>query len=71
MILLGVSVDHVATIRQARYRDETSNHGGFIEPDPASLAWLAEEAGLDGITCIFGKIVGTFNWKMCRDIRKR
>ena len=50
MILLGVNVDHVATIRQARYRDETSNHGGFIEPDPASLAWLAEEAGADGIT---------------------
>ena len=50
MILLGVNVDHVATIRQARYRDETSSHGGFIEPDPASLAWLAEEAGADGIT---------------------
>ena len=50
MILLGVNVDHVATIRQARYRDETNTHGGFVEPDPAAMAWLAEEAGADGIT---------------------
>ena len=50
MILLGVNVDHIATLRQARYRDETTTHGGFVEPDPASLAWLAEEAGADGIT---------------------
>ena len=49
MILLGVNVDHVATLRQARYRDENT-HGGFVEPDPATLAWLAEEAGADGIT---------------------
>jgi pyridoxine 5-phosphate synthase len=50
MILLGVNIDHVATLRQARYRDEESIHGGFIEPDPAAMAWLAEEAGADGIT---------------------
>jgi pyridoxine 5-phosphate synthase len=50
MILLGVNVDHVATLRQARYRDETTTHGGFVEPDPAALAWLAENAGADGIT---------------------
>jgi pyridoxine 5-phosphate synthase len=50
MILLGVNVDHVATLRQARYRDETQSFGGFIEPDPAKMAWLAEEAGADGIT---------------------
>ena len=50
MILLGVNVDHVATIRQARYRDEPNTHGGFVEPDPAAIAWLAEEAGADGIT---------------------
>ena len=50
MILLGVNVDHVATLRQARYRDETNTHGGFVEPDPAAMAWLAEEAGADGIT---------------------
>lgn len=50
MILLGVNVDHVATLRQARYRDEDQSFGGFIEPDPAKMAWLAEEAGADGIT---------------------
>ena len=50
MILLGVNVDHVATLRQARYRDEATTHGGFVEPDPATLAWLAEDAGADGIT---------------------
>ena len=50
MILLGVNVDHVATLRQARYRDESTTHGGFVEPDPATLAWLAEDAGADGIT---------------------
>ena len=50
MILLGVNVDHVATLRQARYRDEPTTHEGFVEPDTAALAWLAEDAGADGIT---------------------
>ena len=50
MILLGVNIDHVATLRQARYRDEAETFGGFIEPDPAAMAWLAEDAGADGIT---------------------
>ena len=60
----------MATIRQARYRDETSNHGGFIEPDPASL-WLAEEVGADGITMHIREDRSMFSWKMCSDIRKR
>lgn len=38
---LGVNVDHVATIRQARR--------GF-EPDPVAAALLSQEAGADGIT---------------------
>ena len=50
MILLGVNVDHVATLRQARYRDEPNTFGGFVEPDPAAMTWLAEDAGADGIT---------------------
>lgn len=41
MILLGVNIDHVATIRQAR---ET------VYPDPVYAALLAEQAGADGIT---------------------
>ncbi len=50
MILLGVNVDHAATVRQARYRDEPNTFGGFVEPDPAEIAWRAEDAGADGIT---------------------
>ncbi|MBT6883692.1 MAG: pyridoxine 5'-phosphate synthase [Rhodospirillaceae bacterium] len=38
---LGVNIDHVATIRNAR-------GGGF--PDPVRAAKLAEDAGCDGIT---------------------
>lgn len=40
-ILLGVNIDHVATLRQAR---------GTIYPDPVQAAIVAEEAGADGIT---------------------
>lgn len=40
-VLLGVNVDHVATLRQAR---------GTRYPDPVLAALLAEEAGADGIT---------------------
>lgn len=49
-LLLGVNIDHAATLRQARYRGETSTCGGFIEPDPLAVALAAEEAGADGIT---------------------
>ena len=38
---LGVNVDHVATVRQARRT---------YEPDPVLAAMAAEEAGADGIT---------------------
>ncbi|WP_437186572.1 pyridoxine 5'-phosphate synthase [Planctomicrobium sp. SH668] len=41
MAKLGVNIDHVATIRQARRT---------IEPDPVWAAALAELAGADGIT---------------------
>ena len=40
-ILLGVNIDHVATLRQAR---------GTLYPDPVQAAIVAEEAGADGIT---------------------
>jgi len=50
MILLGVNIDHCATLRQARYRDAGASEGGSIEPDPVALALLAEQAGADGIT---------------------
>ena len=49
MILLGVNIDHCATLRQARYRN-AAPAGGAVEPDPVALALLAERAGADGIT---------------------
>lgn len=50
MMLLGVNIDHAATLRQARYRDYEYTTGGPVEPDPVALATLAERAGADGIT---------------------
>ena len=50
MILLGVNIDHSATLRQARYRQEGKTSGGNIEPDPVELAFRCEKAGADGIT---------------------
>ncbi|HCR30437.1 MAG TPA: pyridoxine 5'-phosphate synthase [Opitutae bacterium] len=49
-ILLGVNIDHVATLRQARYRDADASLSELIEPDPVALALMAEQAGADGIT---------------------
>lgn len=49
-ILLGVNIDHAATLRQARYRSAPTTCGGMIEPDPVELALAAEQAGADGIT---------------------
>src|SRR5699024_2785690 len=40
-VLLGVNIDHVATLRQAR---------AGVEPEPVQAALLAEQAGADGIT---------------------
>ena len=50
MILLGVNIDHCATVRQARYRDAAGAEGGAVEPDPVEFALLSERAGADGIT---------------------
>lgn len=41
MVLLGVNIDHVATVRQAR---------GTAYPDVVAAAHAAEEGGADGIT---------------------
>ena len=50
MILLGVNIDHCATVRQARYREAAATTGGAVEPDPVAFATAAERAGADGIT---------------------
>ena len=39
--LLGVNIDHVATLRQAR---------GTLYPDPVNAALICEQAGAEGIT---------------------
>jgi pyridoxine 5-phosphate synthase len=49
-ILLGVNVDHCATVRQARYRSHALDHGDEVEPDPVAFALACESAGADGIT---------------------
>ena len=41
MLSLGVNIDHIATLRQARRT---------VEPDPVAAAVIAELAGADGIT---------------------
>ena len=45
MLKLGVNIDHVATLREARYRGR-----GFGEPDPVQAARICEAAGAHGIT---------------------
>ena len=42
---LGVNIDHVATLREARYRGQPDG-----EPDPVEAALLCEAAGAHGIT---------------------
>jgi pyridoxine 5-phosphate synthase len=45
MLKLGVNIDHVATLREARYRGQPQG-----EPDPVAAAQASEAAGAHGIT---------------------
>lgn len=45
MLKLGVNIDHVATLREARYRSRDTG-----EPDPVAAALACEAAGALGIT---------------------
>jgi pyridoxine 5-phosphate synthase len=48
MLQLGVNIDHVATLRQARYK---AGHDNMLpEPDPIAAAAEVEAAGAHGIT---------------------
>ena len=43
MTTLGVNIDHIANVRQARKT---------VEPDPVQYAFLAELGGADSITVL-------------------
>jgi pyridoxine 5-phosphate synthase len=45
VLKLGVNIDHVATLREARYRGRSEG-----EPDPVESALVCESAGAHGIT---------------------
>ncbi|HAT60843.1 MAG TPA: pyridoxine 5'-phosphate synthase, partial [Opitutae bacterium] len=49
-ILLGVNIDHAATVREARYRGLGQKFGPIVEPDLIEIALFSEKAGADGIT---------------------
>jgi len=70
MLKLGVNIDHVATLREARYRGLV--HG---EPDPIAAALACEAAGAHGITAHLREdrrhIQDRDVWKLRESIRTR
>jgi pyridoxine 5-phosphate synthase len=70
MLKLGVNIDHVATLREARYRGS-----GFGEPDPVAAALACEAAGAHGITAHLREdrrhIQDRDVWKLRQAIRTR
>lgn len=70
MLKLGVNIDHVATIREARYRG--CERG---EPDPVTAALECELAGAHGITAHLREdrrhIQDRDVWQLRRSIRTR
>ena len=59
---LGVNVDHVATLRQAR---------GVDYPDPVEAALLAEQAGADGLTVHLREDRRHIQERDVRELRRR
>ena len=70
MLKLGVNIDHVATVREARYRGR-----GWGEPDPVEAAIACEAAGAHGITAHLREdrrhIQDRDVWKLRESIRTR
>ncbi len=70
MLKLGVNIDHVATLREARYRG--SERG---EPDPVAAALMCEAAGAQGITAHLREdrrhILDRDVWKLRESIKTR
>jgi len=70
MLKLGVNIDHVATLRQARYRGREQG-----EPDPVEAARICEQAGAHGITAHLREdrrhILDRDVWKLRESVRTR
>jgi pyridoxine 5-phosphate synthase len=70
MLKLGVNIDHVATVREARYRGREDG-----EPDPIAAALACEDAGAHGITAHLREdrrhIQDRDVWKLRKVIRTR
>src|SRR5882672_859048 len=70
MLKLGVNIDHVATIREARYRGRVEG-----EPDPVEAARICESAGAHGITAHLREdrrhIQDRDVWKLRETVRTR
>jgi pyridoxine 5-phosphate synthase len=70
MLKLGVNIDHVATLREARYRGREQG-----EPDPVAAALACETAGAHGITAHLREdrrhIQDRDVWKLRQAIRTR
>ncbi len=70
VLKLGVNIDHVATLREARYRGR-----GRGEPDPVAAALACEAAGAHGITAHLREdrrhIQDRDVWKLREDIKTR
>ncbi len=61
-LLLGVNIDHIATLRNAR---------GTAYPDPVQAAFIAEQAGADGITVHLREIAVTLLTATCASCVRR
>jgi pyridoxine 5-phosphate synthase len=70
MLKLGVNIDHVATLREARYRGRRNG-----EPDPVAAALICEQAGAHGITAHLREdrrhILDRDVWRLRESIRTR
>src|SRR5688572_31030978 len=70
MLKLGVNIDHVATLREARYRGKERG-----EPDPIEAALICEAAGAHGITAHLREdrrhIQDADVWKLREAVRTR
>lgn len=66
MLKLGVNIDHVATLREARYRGQSRG-----EPSPVEAALVCERAGAHGITAHLREDRRHILDRDVRDLRER